>query len=110
MTHMLDDLLVAASIHAGAFDVHPEPSDFSECLDSALGRLDRIPPGSGGRCFGREASHRAMGAPESGAGARQSPGNALKYSPAGQQVQVAAELRDGELADLEDLVRRWLPG
>jgi signal transduction histidine kinase len=97
ITRMLDDLLDAARINAGAFDVRTGPCDLGECLAAVLARL-----GSAGR---DRVDAILVAQPLAGDWDGQKIervlanllGNALKYSPPSERIRVEAQRRGGEI-------------
>jgi len=97
MTRMLNGLLDAARIQAGAFVPRSEPCDLEACLASALASLtpeerERIDLNVHGRALtGNWESEKIVELLDNLLG------NALKYSPAGGRVRIEAERHGGEI-------------
>ncbi|HEY8694081.1 MAG TPA: ATP-binding protein [Chloroflexota bacterium] len=97
MVHLVDDLLDAARIQAGVFELRPERCDLTACLSSVLARLapserkriDVSPhaPGLTGN-WERNKIERVL---------TNLLGNALKYSPADERVAVVIDRRGEEI-------------
>ncbi|MFI5270156.1 MAG: ATP-binding protein, partial [Chloroflexota bacterium] len=97
MVHLVDDLLDAARIQAGVFDLKPDRCDLMRCLNSVLARLARAE---------RERIDVSGNAPDLAGNWERNKiervltnllGNALKYSPAEERITVVIEAREGEI-------------
>ena len=97
MVRLVDDLLDAARIQAGVFELQPERCDLTRCLGSVLARLTsserqridvsgNVPHVSGD--WERDKIERVLTNLLS---------NALKYSPDPERVSVAIDQREGEI-------------
>src|SRR5512140_2614153 len=95
MTRLLDDLLDAARIQAGAFEPRTAPCDLGECLDTILARLNpderervavRLPDAPVAGDWERKRIEQVLA---------NLVGNTLKYSPDSERVGVVVE-RDSE--------------
>jgi PAS domain S-box-containing protein len=97
MTQLIDDMLDASRIQAGALSLRAAPSDIRGCLATVLARLGPLERGrinvslKDGRLIGLWDKRRIDQV------LANMLGNALKYSAESERVDIVAERRDGEI-------------